>query len=198
MDYAIDPRPDKALAEQTLKQLLIFSLAILNHRREEQYTGSLLKGQHPVHHFTHRACGQGDIMIWAPWLSDPGVEQPQVVIDLGYCPTVERGLCDVAFCSILMAGDRPSMRSTSGFSIGTGIAERRQRAIPRNGVGLRHRSCRRQGRTSGSRKPRDHNQLVARQVDVDTLQVVGPGPRILIWRMDAGLRKSKLLILRPL
>ena len=34
MDYAIDPRQDKALAEQTLKQLLIFSLAILNHRCE--------------------------------------------------------------------------------------------------------------------------------------------------------------------
>ena len=32
-------------------------------------------------------------------------------------PTVERGLCEVAFCSIAIAGERPSMRSTSGFSI---------------------------------------------------------------------------------
>jgi hypothetical protein len=32
-------------------------------------------------------------------------------------PTVERGLCEVAFCSIAIAGDRPSMWSTSGFSI---------------------------------------------------------------------------------
>ena len=32
-------------------------------------------------------------------------------------PTVERGLCEVAFCSMEMAGDRPSIRSTSGFSI---------------------------------------------------------------------------------
>ena len=32
-------------------------------------------------------------------------------------PTVERGLWLVAFCSIEMAGRRPSIRSTSGFSI---------------------------------------------------------------------------------
>jgi len=32
-------------------------------------------------------------------------------------PTVERGLWDVDFCSIEMAGDSPSMVSMSGFSI---------------------------------------------------------------------------------
>ena len=32
-------------------------------------------------------------------------------------PTVDRGLCPAVFCSIEMAGDRPSMESTSGFSI---------------------------------------------------------------------------------
>jgi hypothetical protein len=32
-------------------------------------------------------------------------------------PTVERGLWEVDFCSMEMAGDSPSMWSTSGFSI---------------------------------------------------------------------------------
>jgi hypothetical protein len=32
-------------------------------------------------------------------------------------PTVERGFFDVVFCSIEMAGDRPSIRSTSGLPI---------------------------------------------------------------------------------
>jgi hypothetical protein len=32
-------------------------------------------------------------------------------------PTVERGLWLVAFCSIEIAGDRPSITSTSGLSI---------------------------------------------------------------------------------
>ena len=32
-------------------------------------------------------------------------------------PTVERGLWLVAFCSMLIAGDRPSIMSTSGLSM---------------------------------------------------------------------------------
>ena len=32
-------------------------------------------------------------------------------------PTVERGLCEVDFCSIEIAGDKPSIESTSGLSI---------------------------------------------------------------------------------
>ena len=32
-------------------------------------------------------------------------------------PTVERGFWPVVFCSIEMAGESPSMASTSGFSI---------------------------------------------------------------------------------
>jgi hypothetical protein len=32
-------------------------------------------------------------------------------------PTVERGFFDTDFCSIEIAGDRPSIESTSGFSI---------------------------------------------------------------------------------
>jgi hypothetical protein len=32
-------------------------------------------------------------------------------------PTVERGLREVVFCSMEIAGERPSMESTSGFSI---------------------------------------------------------------------------------
>jgi len=32
-------------------------------------------------------------------------------------PTVDRGLREVVFCSIEIAGDRPSIESTSGFCI---------------------------------------------------------------------------------
>ena len=35
----------------------------------------------------------------------------------GAVPTVERGFRDVVFCSMEIAGDRPSIRSTSGFCI---------------------------------------------------------------------------------
>jgi hypothetical protein len=32
-------------------------------------------------------------------------------------PTVDRGFDPVVFCSMAIAGERPSIRSTSGFSI---------------------------------------------------------------------------------
>ena len=40
---------------------------------------------------------------------------PQLAFE--YDPTVERGVFDVVFCSIEMAGERPSIWSTSGFCI---------------------------------------------------------------------------------
>ena len=44
-------------------------------------------------------------------------QQPEVIVDFGDRSTVERGLEAVVFCSIEIAGDNPSIRSTSGFSI---------------------------------------------------------------------------------
>jgi hypothetical protein len=45
-------------------------------------------------------------------LADAGVEDTEVIVDLG-----ERGLRAAVRCSMAIAGDRPSIDSTSGFSI---------------------------------------------------------------------------------
>jgi len=49
--------------------------------------------------------------------ADAREEQPQVVVNLGDRATVERGLREAVFWSIEIAGERPSMKSTSGLSI---------------------------------------------------------------------------------
>ena len=49
--------------------------------------------------------------------SHAGVQQAQVVKISVTVPTVERGLRLVVFCSMAMAGERPSIWSTSGLSI---------------------------------------------------------------------------------
>jgi hypothetical protein len=56
-------------------------------------------------------------MVRAARLADAGVQQTQIVVNFGNGPTVERGLCEVDFCSMEIAGDSPSIWSTSGFSI---------------------------------------------------------------------------------
>jgi hypothetical protein len=50
-------------------------------------------------------------------LADAGVEEPQVVVDLGDGAHGRAGLREADFWSMEMAGDSPSMKSTSGLSI---------------------------------------------------------------------------------
>ncbi len=56
------------------------------------------------------------MVIRAARLADAGEQQAQVVVISVMVPTVDRGLCEV-ICSMEIAGDRPSIWSTSGFSI---------------------------------------------------------------------------------
>ena len=92
-------------------------------------------------------------------------------------PTVERGLRDALFWSIEMAGDRPSMKSTSGLSIwpeelaGVG-RERLDVATLALGVD-RVEGQRRLART---RQPGEDDELVAWQLEGDVAQVVLAGP----------------------
>ena len=116
-------------------------------------------------------------MIRAPWLSNPGVEQPQVVIDLGHRP--DRRARVMRRCFLL---DTDRGRQTFD-EIHIRFFHQRQE-LPSVGRERFHVTAlalgidrvKGKGGLPGPGKPRDHNQLVARQVDVDTLQVVGPGP----------------------
>jgi len=66
-------------------------------------------------------------------------------------PTVERGLLPSPFCSMAMAGLRPSMLSTLAFRVDR---------------------VERQGRFPRAARPGDHDQAIARQITADVLQVV--------------------------
>jgi hypothetical protein len=59
----------------------------------------------------------GPSAVWAVRRAGAREEQAEVVVDLGDGPTVDRGLWPAVFCSIEIAGDSPSIASTSGFSI---------------------------------------------------------------------------------
>ncbi len=104
--------------------------------------------------------------------ADAREEQAQVVEISVVVPTVERGLRLTVRCSIAIAGERPSIDSTSGSPSDRETGAHRPRAIPRSGAGPRRRACRRRARISRAREARDHDQAVARDVDVDVAQVV--------------------------
>ncbi len=88
-------------------------------------------------------------------------------------PTVERGFFEVVFCSMEIAGDSPSIESTSGFS----ICSRNCRAYADSDsdvapLALGVDGVEGQRRLAGSREPGDHHELVARDLEVDVLEVV--------------------------
>ena len=93
-------------------------------------------------------------------------------------PTVERGLREVVFWSIEMAGLRPSIESTSGLSIWP-------EELPRVGaqrldvaaLALGVDRVEGKARLAGAREPGDDDEGVARQLEVEVLEVVLAGPR---------------------
>lgn len=48
-------------------------------------------------------------------MPNPGEQEPEVVLDLGHRAHGRAGLWERAFWSIEIAGESPSMKSTSGF-----------------------------------------------------------------------------------
>ena len=78
---------------------------------------ALLQGQDLLDDLVEALAGDRPPADRAVRASHPGVEQPEVVVDLVTVPTVERGLREVVFWSIEIAGESPSIESTSGFSI---------------------------------------------------------------------------------
>ena len=76
----------KALAGQFTDQLRVFSLAV-SHQRGQQQCG-LLRGrrQHLIDHLSHALRRQVDAVVRATRQAGTGIQQPQVVVDLGDGP----------------------------------------------------------------------------------------------------------------
>ena len=97
--------------------LAIFALPAADHRGEQIMTRAFGQSHRPVDHLADGLCadrkpGDGGIRH-----ADAGPQQPHILIDFGDGATVERGLRLVVFCSIEIAGLKPSICSTSGFCI---------------------------------------------------------------------------------
>ena len=88
-------------------------------------------------------------------------------------PTVERGLRLVVFCSIEIAGDRPSIdvdvRLAHQLQELPGIGRQRLDVAP---LALGVDRVERQRGLAGAGQSGDHSQLVARDVDIHVLQIM--------------------------
>ena len=100
---AVHPGPGVPLDLQLPQQLAVLALAAAHHGREDLEPGPLVELEHPVHDLLRRLPRDRPAADRAVRLADPGVQQPQVVVDLGDRPD---GRARVPAGRLLVDGDR--------------------------------------------------------------------------------------------
>ena len=174
MDLAVDPQPHEALRAQLLEQVRLLALASDDERREDHQARVFRQLQHVIHHLRHALRGEQDVVIGAVRVADAREQQAQVVVDLG--DGADRGAGVMAPRLLLDrdGGGKPLDQ------VHVRLLHQLQE-LPRVGrerldvaaLSLRVERVECERGLAGARQPRDHDQPVARQVEVDVLEVVG-------------------------
>ena len=177
IDLPIDPKADVAQRLHLRKQLGELAFLLPRHGGHHHEFGVLGQGQHGVHHLAHRLRGQRQTVVRAERRACTGIQQAQVVVDLGH--RAHGGARVVAGGLLLNAdGGRQAFDQ-----VNIGLVQPPQK-LPRIGRQALHiaplalgiERVKRQAGFARARQPRDHHQLVARNVQVDVLEVVRARP----------------------
>ena len=83
IELAVDPGTNKTLRTQFFEDGKMFTLALANHRCQQHQLGAFRLGQHQVDHLADGLGFQGDVVVRATGDTYAGIQQAQVVVDLG-------------------------------------------------------------------------------------------------------------------
>ena len=174
-DRAIDPRAHVALGAQFRQQLHVLALARLHHRGEQHEPRAFGQCQRLVHHLADGLRQQVAAVGRAARGAGTGVQQAQVVVDLG--DRADRG-ARVVRGGLLF--DRDGRRQALDV-VHVGLVHHRQElsGIGRQGfhvaaLALGIDRVESQRGLAGAGQAGDHDQPVPGQVQVQVLEVVGP------------------------
>ncbi|MNS64546.1 hypothetical protein D3C72_976790 [compost metagenome] len=169
-----DAEAHEALRLHAVEQVRVLALAVDHHRRQDHQLGVLRQRQRRIHHLRHALRLQRQVVVGAVGRAGAGVQEAQVVVDLGH--RAHGGARVVAGGLLLDAdGGRQALDH-----IDIGLVHELQE-LPRIGREAFHvaplplgiQRVERQARLARARQAGDHHQLVARDVEIDVLQVVG-------------------------
>ena len=172
-DLAVDADAAVALQPELLEQLLELALAAADDRRHHQEAGPLGQGHHPVGDLLDRLPLDRLTALGAVRLADPRPEQAQVVVDLGHRPDrrarVPRGGLLVDRDRRARALDRVDVRLLHQAQELAGVGGERLDVAP---LALGVDRVEGKARLAGPGEAGHHDQRVARQLEVDVLEVV--------------------------
>ena len=170
---AVDAHAHEALRAQFGKQIGVFALAADDQRRQDHQLGVFGQGQGGVDHLRDRLRGQRDAVFGALRVADAGIQQAQVIVDLGHRA---HGRARVVAGRLLFDGDG---RRQALDQVDVGLFHQLQE-LPRVGrqrldiaaLAFRVQGIEGERRLARARQTGDHDELVTRQIEVDVLEVV--------------------------
>ena len=175
--HAVDPDPGEALLGQVVEQGAVLALAAPHHRGHDLEAGPLGQLEHPVDDLLGGLARHGPPADGAVGMADAGVQQAQVVVDLGDRPD---GRARVAGGRLLVDGDG---RRQALDEVDVGLVHLAQELA---GVGrerldvaalaLGVDGVEGQGGLARARQPGEDDQPVPRQVERDIAQIVLASP----------------------
>ena len=168
----------KPCGAQLLEELAVLALAAAHDRREHHELGALGEHHHLVDDLLGRLRLDRAAAVVAVRVADPGPEQAQVVVDLG-----DRADCRarVAAGGLLVDRDRrrePLDRVHVGLvHLAQELARVGRQRLDVAALALGVDRVEREARLARAGQPGDHDEGVARQPQVQVLEVVLPGAR---------------------
>jgi hypothetical protein len=173
MHRAVDPQAHETLCAQLGEQVELLALAIGHHRGEDHQFRVLGQGQHVIDHLRHAVGFQRQVVVGAVRRAGAGVEQAQVVVDLG--DGADGGARVVAGGLLLDRNRR--RKALDQVHVGlfhqlqelAGVGRERFDVAP---LALGVECVEGQRGLAGAGQAGDHRQTVPRQVEVDVLQVM--------------------------
>ncbi len=177
-ELAVDDGARVALRPHLLEQLAVLPLAPTDDRRQDHEPGPLGEGHYVVGDLLDRLAGDRLAAVVTVGPADPRPEQPQIVVDLGHRAD---GRARVARGRLLVDRDR---RREPFDRIDVGLLHLAQELACVGGerldvaaLALGIDRVEGEARLTRAREPRHHHQRLARQDDVDALEVVGARAR---------------------
>ena len=173
---AVHERARVALRLELLEQVDVLALAAAHHRREHLEPGALLHGEHLVDDLLRRLLADRLAARRAVRLAGAGVEQPQVVVDLG---DRAHGRARVAVGGLLVDRHR-GRQALDEVDVGLvhlpeELARVRGQRLDVAPLPLGEDRVEGEARLAGTGQAREHDQAVAGQVELDAAQVVLAG-----------------------
>ena len=175
-DLAVDPGPGEPLPGQVGQQLLVLALPAPDDRRQDLEPGALRQLHDLVDDLVGGLAADGPAALGAVGLPDPGVEHPQVVVDLGDGPHRGPG---VPGRGLLVDGDgrgqaldEVHVRLLHLAQELPGVGRQRLDVAP---LALGVDGVEGQRALPGAGQAREHDERVPGEVERDVLQVVLTG-----------------------